>query len=182
MHTDSCCRGCAPGRPTLCPECDSPWEQFVRTHVDDVFRLAYRLTGDLRGAEDIMQEVFSRVLRGGDLDDDGKPDRWIFRIATSVFLTGAGARCLRPTGGDVGALSSCGDIQQALNALDPGTRAAVVLRDVTRLTYAEIADTVGTDRAAVAQRVHHGRSHLRRVLETRAVPSAVGVDSTDGPR
>lgn len=39
------------------------WDEVVRTHSARVYRLAYRLTGNVHDAEDLTQEVFVRVFR-----------------------------------------------------------------------------------------------------------------------
>ena len=39
------------------------WDQVVREHSARVYRLAYRLTGNVPDAEDLTQEVFVRVFR-----------------------------------------------------------------------------------------------------------------------
>lgn len=39
------------------------WEQIVNEQSDRVFRLAYRLTGNIHDAEDLTQDVFVKVFR-----------------------------------------------------------------------------------------------------------------------
>ena len=39
------------------------WQELVRDHSAQVYRLAYRLTGNQHDAEDLTQDVFVRVFK-----------------------------------------------------------------------------------------------------------------------
>src|SRR6476619_535702 len=62
------------------------WEQVVREHSGRVYRLAYRLTGNVHDAEDLTQEVFVRVFRSLDDYVPGTFEGWLHRITTNLFL------------------------------------------------------------------------------------------------
>src|SRR5580700_4927535 len=133
------------------------WETVVREHSARVYRLAYRLTGNTHDAEDLTQEVFVRVFRSLDTYTPGTFEGWLHRITTNLFLDMARRRQrIRFEGlGDdaAGRLSGDeptpaqafdarhldGDVQQALAALAPEYRAAVVLCDIEGLSYEEVA-------------------------------------------
>jgi RNA polymerase sigma-70 factor (ECF subfamily) len=57
-----------------------------------------------------------------------------------------------------------GRLQQALDALTPEFRAAVVLCDIEGLSYEEIAEIMRCSLGTVRSRVHRGRKHMRRLL------------------
>ena len=59
------------------------------------------------------------------------------------------------------------DIQDALEALAPEYRAAVVLCDIEGLSYEEIAVTLGVKLGTVRSRIHRGRAQLRAALDHR---------------
>jgi RNA polymerase sigma factor (sigma-70 family) len=59
------------------------------------------------------------------------------------------------------------DVQQALEALAPEYRAAVVLCDIEGLSYEEIAATLGVKLGTVRSRIHRGRAQLRAALDHR---------------
>lgn len=63
------------------------------------------------------------------------------------------------------------DVQQALDALAPDYRAAVVLCDIEGLSYEEIAATLGIKLGTVRSRIHRGRTQLRDALAHRAPTS-----------
>jgi RNA polymerase sigma-70 factor (ECF subfamily) len=161
------------------------WDEIVRAHSVRVYRLAYRLTGNLHDAEDLTQEVFVRVFRSLATYTPGTFEGWLHRITTNLFLDGARRRQrirFEGLGDDVDhRLGSDerspaqawddshldGDIQAALLALPPDYRAAVVLCDIEGFSYEEIAATMGVKLGTVRSRIHRGRAQLREALAHR---------------
>ncbi|MFV0252399.1 MAG: RNA polymerase sigma factor SigE [Beutenbergiaceae bacterium] len=182
-HTDpDASRADVPAEPWQPPT----WEQVVTEHSDRVYRLAYRLTGNRADAEDLTQETFVRVFRSLHSYQPGTFEGWLHRITTNLFLDGARRRSrLRfdALGDSAEWLPAPDrqspergfehdnldlDIQEALNALKPQYRAAVVLCDIEGLSYTEIAQTLGISTGTVRSRIHRGRSQLRQALAHRA--------------
>jgi RNA polymerase sigma factor (sigma-70 family) len=172
--------------PDESPEWTPPnWDDLVRQHSARVYRLAYRLTGNRHDAEDLTQEVFVRVFRSLPSYTPGTFEGWLHRITTNLFLDMARRRQrIRFEGlGDqaVGLLRDGEptpaqafdarhldtDVQQALEALAPEYRAAVVLCDIEGLSYEEIAATLGVKLGTVRSRIHRGRAQLRTALDHR---------------
>ena len=58
-------------------------------------------------------------------------------------------------------------IEEALQALSPAFREAVVLRDVEELSYEEIADVLGINIGTVKSRILRGRDALRKEVSNR---------------
>ncbi|WP_283135578.1 RNA polymerase sigma factor SigE [Rhizohabitans arisaemae] len=162
------------------------WDEVVRTHSARVYRLAYRLTGNVHDAEDLTQEVFVRVFRSLSSYTPGTFEGWLHRITTNLFLDMARRRqrirfegladdaADRLRGREPSPAQAYeeryldGDIQDALDGLAPEFRAAVVLCDIEGLSYEEIAATLGVKLGTVRSRIHRGRSQLRAALEHRA--------------
>jgi RNA polymerase sigma factor (sigma-70 family) len=176
----------APAARGAAPEWTPPsWDDLVRQHSSRVYRLAYRLTGNQHDAEDLTQEVFVRVFRSLPSYTPGTFEGWLHRITTNLFLDMARRRQrIRFEGlGDqaVGLLRDDEptpaqafdarhldtDVQQALEALAPEYRAAVVLCDIEGLSYEEIAATLGVKLGTVRSRIHRGRAQLRAALDHR---------------
>ena len=161
------------------------WDQVVRDHSARVYRLAYRLTGNVPDAEDLTQEVFVRVFRSLPTYTPGTFEGWLHRITTNLFLDmarrrqrirfeGLGEEAAGRLSGDEPTPAQAfdarhldGDVQQALAALAPEYRAAVVLCDIEGLSYEEVADTLGVKLGTVRSRIHRGRAQLRVALEHR---------------
>ncbi|MBV9144113.1 MAG: RNA polymerase sigma factor SigE [Pseudonocardiales bacterium] len=164
------------------------WDEVVREHVDRVYRLAYRLSGNQHDAEDLTQETFIRVFRSLGSYKPGTFEGWLHRITTNLFLDMVRRRSrLRMEGlpEDTDRLVGGGpspeqvyavthldpDLQEALDGLAPEFRAAVVLCDVEGLSYEEIGATLGVKLGTVRSRIHRGRQALKAALEQRRTPA-----------
>ena len=161
------------------------WERVYRGHVASIYRLLYLKVGNQHDAEDLTQEVFVRVFRSLASYTPGTFEGWLHRITTNLFLDMARRRQrIRFEGlGDqaVGLLRDDEptpaqafdarhldtDVLQALEALAPEYRAAVVLCDIEGLSYEEIAATLGVKLGTVRSRIHRGRAQLRAALDHR---------------
>jgi RNA polymerase sigma-70 factor, ECF subfamily len=187
------------GQPSAAPEWTPPsWEEIVRVHSARVYRLAYRLTGNLQDAEDLTQEVFVRVFRSLPQYTPGTFEGWLHRITTNLFLDMARRRQrIRFEGlADDAAQRLHGpgptpaqafedryldqDVYAALAALPPEFRAAVVLCDIEGMSYEEIAAALGVKLGTVRSRIHRGRAQLRAALDHRR-PRAPGVPLQSSP-
>src|SRR6478609_6139530 len=62
------------------------WQEVVEQHSARVYRLAYRLTGNVYDAEDLTQEVFVSVFRSLSTYTPGTFEGWLHRITTNLFL------------------------------------------------------------------------------------------------
>ena len=177
--------GAEPAQPQLSQWELPSWEEIVRAHSARVYRLAYRLTGNQHDAEDLTQEVFVRVFRSLSSYTPGTFEGWLHRITTNLFLDGARRRqrirfeglgddvAQRLPGTDLTPAQVWderhfdGDIQEALRALPPDYRAAVVLCDIEGFSYEQIAATMGVKLGTVRSRIHRGRAQLRAALAHR---------------
>ncbi len=173
------------------------WDEIVEEHSARVFRLAYRLTGSTHDAEDLTQEVFVRVFRSLSSFTPGTFEGWLHRITTNLFLDQArrkakirfdgftdGAETRIPSrtvSPDLAVLEGIfdDDVENALAALPPDFRVAVVLCDIEGLSYEEIADVLGIKLGTVRSRIHRGRGMLRAALAHRA--PATGRSRYSGP-
>ncbi len=162
------------------------WEEIVEQHSARVYRLAYRLTGNVHDAEDLTHDVFIRVFRSLHSYQPGTFEGWLHRITTNVFLDRmrrkqrirfdalsdeSAARLPTREAGPEQAFDAThfdDDVQRALDALPPDFRAAVVLCDIEGLSYEEIATTLGIKLGTVRSRIHRGRALLREALAHRA--------------
>lgn len=162
------------------------WDEIVEQHSDRVYRLALRLTGNRHDAEDLTQEVFVRVFRSLHTYSPGTFEGWLHRITTNLFLDQArrkqrirfdalsderAARLPSAAAAPDSAYDDRtfdADVEDALAALPPDFRAAVVLCDVEGLSYEEIADILDAKLGTVRSRIHRGRAMLRRALAHRA--------------
>jgi RNA polymerase sigma-70 factor, ECF subfamily len=159
-------------------------DQLLRRHYDRVHGVCRRIVGATRDADDAAQETMIRIVRGlGAFDGRSSFSTWVYRIATNTALDELRRRSRRPhlhlVDDDDGIRHEQVDelayrrvdavvdrmaIDDALAELPDDFRAAVVLRDVADLDYAEIADVLGVPVGTVKSRIARGRAQLMAAL------------------
>jgi RNA polymerase sigma factor (sigma-70 family) len=165
------------------------FDEFFKTHNQNAYRLAYRLTGGREAeSQDLVQEAFFRLWRCWDSHRPESIKSWIYRVLQNLYVDTARGRKRHPTlsleaaatddfplhetlSDQSAALDSNIDRQQlrsqvrrALTHMDPEFRTPVVLCDMEGLSYEEIARQLQCPVGTVRSRIHRGRHQLRRLL------------------
>lgn len=171
-------------------------DQLLRRHYEPLHAVCRRLTGNDADALDATQDALLAVVRGlPRFDGRSRFATWAYRIAVNASLDEIRRRRRRPAVGldaevstdarddrrclapDAGADRV--DVDRALRRLAPEFRAAVVLRDLCGLDYAEIAEVLQIPPGTVRSRIARGRAALVPLLADR--PPEV-VDGGGEPR
>jgi RNA polymerase sigma-70 factor (ECF subfamily) len=166
----------------------------VTTSLDDtrlaadvayIFRVAYRLTGDVADAEDLVQDVCERALRKGPefaVAQDCR--RWLLRVLFNRFIDGrrhrqrspivvSDARCETEAALSIDVpgpedLAVQSDSERALTRawekLEPAQQILLLLRAEGH-QLGEIAQITEIDKPALSSRLHRARSSLAKYLE-----------------
>lgn len=146
-------------------------------HHRPLFGFFLKLTGQPQLSEDMVQEVFLRVLRYAQSFRDGaafKP--WFYQVARRVHLDHLGeAPCAGP---DLDQMPSPlegpylqaeryqdhGRLARALAALPPAKRELLLLSRDPDLSCADLADLFGCSPGALKVRVHRALQDLRTLF------------------
>jgi RNA polymerase sigma-70 factor (ECF subfamily) len=156
-------------------------EALLRTHHRQLHAVCRRLLGNDADADDAAQEALLSIVRGlPRFDGRARFSTWAYRVAVNAGLDELRRRGRRPDPhADVGLAGdpvhpSAGpvpedvagrlDIDRALQRLSPEFRAAVVLRDLCRLDYDEIAEVLAIPPGTVRSRIARGRAALAVAL------------------
>ena len=147
-------------------------------HVDRVFRLVYRMAGDLDQAQDYVQETFIRAFgKLADFRGESALATWLGSIAISVTLNGL-RKVKRFREREV-ALEDAAEIGRttreaepdlktrlhgAIDALPPGYRAVFVMHDMEGYTHEEIATSLGVQPGTSKAQLFRARAKLREAL------------------
>lgn len=185
-----------PEQALLTSACAGDREAFARlvaAHREAVHRAAWFVLEDHDDALDVTQEAFLRAFRHLSRFERRSSFRtWVRRIAVNEALRRRERRQQEPRAGgtEEQQLPAAPDepqhealerrearqlVRQAIEELPPAARAAVLLRDVEGLSYAEIAAELEIPRGTVMSRIHHGRTLLRRRLEALLGPRAQAI-------
>jgi RNA polymerase sigma-70 factor, ECF subfamily len=167
------------------------FNSLVERHQVAVYNLCLRMLGDRAAAEDATQEAFLSAYRAMEQLKGPYLGAWLLRIGANVCYDELRRRKRRPShsldellddperpmalptkggGPEDESLRSelRRSIEQALLALPPDQRLAVVLCDVEGLSYDEIAEVTRASLGTVKSRISRGRARMRQLLrETR---------------
>lgn len=152
------------------------------SHYDSGLRaLAYRLLGDAGQMDDVLQEVYVKAYRGmAGFRGDASPGTWLYRVtynacldqlrrtkrADVLPLEGLADRAsTEPDPGERAAVRS--NLAEALAALSPEQRAAVLLVDAEGFDHASAARILGVAEGTVHSRLSRARAALRERLGPR---------------
>jgi RNA polymerase sigma-70 factor (ECF subfamily) len=158
------------------------FEELVRRHQGDVWRLAFHLVRDEDLADDVTQDAFVRAYRFlPRYRGDAKFSTWLFSVARNCALdelrkagrrrkvsTKLGAEPTPPAA-DHGAGI---EVREALAALPLELREPVVLIDMFGVSYREVSSMLHLPEGTVKSRVHRARSLLASALGPRLEGSA----------
>ncbi|HBG00297.1 MAG TPA: hypothetical protein DDW87_01810 [Firmicutes bacterium] len=156
-------------------------EQIFRYHIDSAIRLAYLITRNWATAEDAVQEAFLQVFRSLASFQDDRPFKpWFTKIVVNKAkrtkdrldrgylpydmeevnphrIYSPEEHALDKEGVDA--------LFQAINELDDIHRLPLLLKYVSGLTEAEIAETLGIPASRVKSRLYVARQRLKKRTE-----------------
>jgi RNA polymerase sigma-70 factor (ECF subfamily) len=153
------------------------FEALYRLHVDKVYGLCLRMTGNVSEAEDCTQEAF--ILAWNKLEKfrgDSAFSTWLHRIAVNAVLgrirkrkrehdriqAVADAQPAQLTTGDTGEMR---DLAEAVDRLPEGARHVFVLHAVYGYSHDEAAEMLGIATGTSKAQMHRARRLLVQQLE-----------------
>jgi RNA polymerase sigma-70 factor (ECF subfamily) len=163
------------------------WDIIVQTYWRKVFNVAYRFVGTYEEAEDLTQEIFLKVFRSlGTFDRRANFQTWLISVSRNycidryrsgrrdreVFAREIDASTVQAEAPGISAYARVelqdrvALLREALRALSPPLRTAVLLRDIHELSYHEIAEQLGVAEGTVKSRINRGRAELARQIES----------------
>ncbi len=161
---------------------DQPFLDATMPHLDVVWSIARRMTGDPASAEDLVQETYARAWRGFSGQGRGDIRSWLVAICLNTARSerrrdlhlpqvaiGLNGVPDAPGGQEVSsdALRRIDReaVARALALLPEPQRRAVVLVDIGGLTAREAAEVERAPRGTILARVHRGRRQLAVLLD-----------------
>jgi RNA polymerase sigma-70 factor, ECF subfamily len=161
------------------------WNEIVRLHWRKVFNLAYKFVGRHDEAEDLTQDIFLRIFKAlHTFDRRANFQTWLISISRNLCIDhyrsmrkeretmarDVDASNLSPVSQERGpdrqmeATDLKALVKQALEALAPNLREAVVLRDLQDFSYLEIAEKLHLPEGTVKSRINRGRLELAKEI------------------
>ena len=178
------------------------FEILVTRHQGPVYNFVLRIVGHREAAEDVLQEVFMRVVKGAaQFERRAKFTTWVYTIARNLCIDAQRKARYRRTdsldqsidgddsdGPTLGASIGDGarsiddrafDVQtravmvEAIAALSEEQREVFTLREYAGLPFQEIASIVGCPENTVKSRMRYALENLRKRLEAAGIGNPV---------
>jgi RNA polymerase sigma-70 factor (ECF subfamily) len=158
------------------------FEELYRQHARRLYSLVVRMIGSAQDAEDLLQEVFLQAYRKlPGFRGESTLGTWLYRLTMNHcldHLRGRQAKMSRATASIdeesvdepaapdpvVPSAISRMDLERAIEALPPGSKAAFLLHDVEGFEHQEIAAILGISEGTSKSQVHKARMKLRVLL------------------
>lgn len=167
----------------------SSFEDLLRPHVEFLYRLAWRFTGNAPDAEDLVQEVLLKLFpRTRELSAVEQLRPWLARVLYRQYVDFVRQRGRSPMTGQATEAEGDDDpldgfaaaedgpeeqaersqlherILRALDRLNPEQRAVITLHDVEGYSLVELEPILDTPLGTLKSRLHRARQQLRALL------------------
>jgi RNA polymerase sigma-70 factor (ECF subfamily) len=155
------------------------FSQLVEMYANRLYGYFYRMTGNSDTSNDLLGEIFVKLVGKIRSYSGGSFDLWLFKIAANIFydhlrqqqrqkkfmeshrqqLEEDSAETRESDGYAIDVL------QKQLGRIDQETRELMVLRYYSELSFKEIAAMRGEAIGTVLSKVHRGLAKLRELME-----------------
>ncbi|HEV8304012.1 MAG TPA: sigma-70 family RNA polymerase sigma factor [Gemmatimonadales bacterium] len=181
----------APQPPPPTEEKRASFEREALVHLDALYRVALRLSGNASDADDLVQETMLKAYRAWDQYEKGTNAKgWLLTILRHAFINEYRRRTRHPETVDVDTIEPFavfGEIQEddpqgaffdrivddevlrAIDALPEAFRETLVLSDVEGMSYQEIGRILEIPVGTVKSRLFRARQMLQGKLYDYAV-------------
>lgn len=153
------------------PDAAAATEELFSLYKSDVYRYARFTLGSASDAEDIVQEVFLRVLKNWDkFRGDANPKTWLWTITRRCIVDRARKRDRDKNqvtfeehlGGHTDSNTSAAlEVEDLLKTLTPDQREVVTLRLIQDWSTTETAEILGWSESKVKTTLHRAVTRMR---------------------
>jgi len=159
------------------------FELLIRPHVDGLYRFAFRLAQSRSDAEELVQQLLTKLYPKLDqLESIEKLRPWLSRalynlfvdsfrksqVEAAIFVTGDISDEIASSSMTPAAHTSNEQIKQqlysAIQQLNPDQRAVVMLHDAEGYTLSELEGILQTPIGTLKSRLSRARNHLQKLL------------------
>lgn len=178
------------------------FENLIQPHLNRLYRLAWRFTGNKHDAEDLVQDLLLKLYpRVEELEKLDKPGPWLARVLYRQYVDSYRSQQRSPIHytedeaslyesqqdpspsptQQVQTIQALNQIQATLDQLNEEQRMVVVLHDVEGYSLQEIGDIQGVSIGTIKSRLHRARNKLQELLSgTEPSPGNARVNEVTG--
>jgi RNA polymerase sigma-70 factor (ECF subfamily) len=157
---------------------EEAFNELVDMYAKRCYSYFYRLTGDRTSSDDLLSDLFTRLVTKIRSFKGGSFENWLFTIASNIFhdhlrrqyrqkkLLDTKASTLqeqrRPTKAETQMVDK---LQDKLERLDADTAELLTMRFYGQLSFKELAAARGEPIGTTLSRVHRGLKKLKELME-----------------
>ncbi|MDP2158019.1 MAG: sigma-70 family RNA polymerase sigma factor [Nitrospirota bacterium] len=170
------------------------FEILVRTYQKKMFNIAFRITGSMEDASEVVQDAFFAAHKNlKNFEQKSRFSTWLYSITVNTaknrlkqglarkthephssddpLYADSSAKRMEPASDDPSALDLLlkkdrqKSVQECLNRLEQDFREVIVLRDIQGFAYAEIADMLSLAEGTVKSRLFRARDAIKDCLK-----------------
>lgn len=180
---------------TRCREGDADaFEILVRNYQKKMFNIAFRITGSMEDASEVVQDAFFSAYRNlKDFEQKSRFSTWLYSITVNssknrlkqnltrkahepyssddTHQADNSSKRMEPVSDDPSALDLLikrdkqKRVQECLDRLEQDFREVIVLRDIQGFAYTEIADMLSLAEGTVKSRLFRARDAIKACLK-----------------
>jgi RNA polymerase sigma-70 factor (ECF subfamily) len=165
-------RGCKKGS-------DESYSELVDLYAGRLYGYFYRLTGNSQVSDDLLSDLFIKLVVKIKLYKKGSFEGWLFKVASNLFydylrskqrkeklLQGRKDQLTLEITDTKRSDSEMQDrLQQQLARLDADTRELIMLRFYSQMRFKEIAEMRSEPIGTTLSKLHRGLKKLRELME-----------------
>lgn len=154
------------------------FSQLVDIYAKRCFGYFYRLSGNREISEDLLSELFVKLVEKIGSYRGGSFNGWLFTMASNLFhdhlrfkqrqtrLQDEQVRRerLKPKHNETDAADEIDELQAALDKLDDETRKLIMMRYYSQLSFKEIAKLRNEPIGTTLSKLHRGMKRLRELM------------------
>ena len=157
---------------------EASFSQLIDIYAKRCFGFFYRLSGSREISEDLLSELFVKLVEKISSYRGGSFDGWLFTMASNLFhdhlrFRQRQARLLneqsrrvqlqpiRSEGDNTGEID---ELQVALGKLDEDVRELIMMRYYSQLSFSEIAQMRSEPMGTTLSKLHRGMKRLRELM------------------
>ena len=151
---------------------------MIKHYSSRCYAYFYRLTGRADFSEELLSDLFIRLVRKIGSFDTGSFDKWIFTVASNLFrdylrrhyrykrlLEERAELSLEAESGSKREPEIFDELHIALGKLDPETAELITLRYYSQLSFKELAEIRDEPIGTTLSKVHRGIKKLRLIMD-----------------
>jgi len=158
---------------------EASFSQLIDTYAKRCFGYFYRLSGSRETSEDLLSELFVKLVEKIGTYKGGSFDGWLFTMASNLFhdhlrfkqrqtrLLNEQSRrvMLQPRHAESDYEGESDQLQTALGKLDSDVKELIMMRYYSQLSFKEISESRGEPIGTTLSKLHRGMKRLRELMK-----------------